>query len=66
MVGRENMPAVWKYNEAWKTGRNRGASEGDTNREKQKENRSRVLRKAKTESRVTPQFNWLVQLKAET
>lgn len=36
VVGRENMPAVWKYNEAWKRRGNRRESEGDTNRGKHK------------------------------
>lgn len=64
VVGRESTPAVWKYNEAWKIGRHRGASERDTNRKKQRESRSRVLRKAKTESCMTLRFNWLVRIES--
>lgn len=39
VVGRGNMPVVWKHNEAWKTGGERRKSEGDTNREKHKRKR---------------------------
>lgn len=43
VVGRGNMPVVWKHNEAWKTGGKRRKSEGDTNREKHKRKRKMRL-----------------------